>query len=112
MDLELQGKVAIVTGASRGLGLSTASALAAEGANVVAAARSVGGIEELQRRFPDQVRRHAYDAADPEAGPALAAAAIDGFGTVDVLVNNAGVAPPPPSSTTRWTSGARRSRST
>jgi 2-dehydro-3-deoxy-D-gluconate 5-dehydrogenase len=96
MDLELQGKVAIVTGASRGLGLSTAAAFAAEGAKVVAAARSVGGIDELAERFPGQVVRHSYDAADPAAGPALAAAAIEAFGTVDVLVNNAGVAPAAP----------------
>jgi 2-dehydro-3-deoxy-D-gluconate 5-dehydrogenase len=96
MDLGLEGKVAIVTGASRGLGFSTAAALAAEGAKVVAAARSAGGIPELEERFPGQVVRHAYDAVDPDAGPALAAAAVEAFGTVDVLVNNAGVAPASP----------------
>jgi 2-dehydro-3-deoxy-D-gluconate 5-dehydrogenase len=96
MELELAGKVAIVTGASRGLGYSTAAAFAAEGAKVVAAARSVGQIEELERRFPGQIHRHAYDAADQDAGPGLAAAAIEAFGTVDVLVNNAGIAPASP----------------
>jgi 2-deoxy-D-gluconate 3-dehydrogenase len=96
MDLELGGKVAIVTGASRGLGFSAATALAGEGAKVVAAARSVGRIPELESDFPDQVHRQAYDAGDPDAGPALAAAALEAFGTVDILVNNAGVAPASP----------------
>lgn len=96
MDLLIVGKTAIVTGASRGLGLAAAEALAAEGVKVIAAARSAGGIDELAGRFPGLVSRHAYDARDPEAAAALVDAAVAAHGGVDILVNNAGVAPASP----------------
>jgi len=96
MDLRIQGRVAIVTGASRGLGLSTAKALANEGVKVLAAARGVGGIDELAKRYPEQVAGATYDARDPESGEALVAAAIERFGGLDILVNNAGIAPASP----------------
>jgi 2-dehydro-3-deoxy-D-gluconate 5-dehydrogenase len=96
MDLKLDGKVAIVTGASRGLGLSGAKALLAEGMKVVCAARSEGGLVELERDNPGRVLRRTYDAHDEDAAEQLAAAAVDAYGSVDVLVNNAGIAPASP----------------
>ena len=96
MDLELDGKVAIVTGASRGLGFAGTQALLAEGVKVVAAARSDGKLGELERSHPEQLLRHGYDARDPDAAEAVVAATVERFGAVDVLVNNAGIAPASP----------------
>jgi 2-dehydro-3-deoxy-D-gluconate 5-dehydrogenase len=96
MDLELEGKVAIVTGASRGLGLATARGLLAEGLSVVAAARSEGGLAELERGAEGRLTRFTYDAHDPDAAAGLVAAAIETHGQIDVLVNNAGIAPANP----------------
>jgi len=93
MDLGIEGRVAIVTGASRGLGLAAAAALAAEGVKVLAASRSQGDLGELLAARPGQVVHRPYDARDPESGAALAEAAVTEFGGVDILVNNAGVAP-------------------
>jgi NAD(P)-dependent dehydrogenase (short-subunit alcohol dehydrogenase family) len=93
MDLGIDGRVAIVTGASRGLGFAGVRALAAEGVKVLAAARSQGDLAELERAHPGQVVRAVYDARDPEAGAALVATALETFGELDILVNNAGIAP-------------------
>ncbi|MFC6010753.1 SDR family NAD(P)-dependent oxidoreductase [Nocardia lasii] len=91
----LDGKVAVVTGASSGLGVSFAQSLAQAGADVVLAARRVDKLEETKLLVEAQGRRAitvACDVADPEACTAVAARAIEEFGRVDVLVNNAGVA--------------------
>jgi len=77
MDLGLQGKACIVTGATRGIGLETARMLHAEGAHVLAVARSGADVF------------HA-DVTEPEDTAAIVAACVERFGTVDVLVNNAG----------------------
>ena len=90
----LDGKVAIVTGASSGLGVAFAQALAEAGADVVLGARRVDRLEET-KRLVEQAGRRALavetDVADPEACQALVDAAMTGFGHVDVLVNNAGI---------------------
>jgi 2-dehydro-3-deoxy-D-gluconate 5-dehydrogenase len=96
MDLRIEGRVAIVTGASRGLGFSAVGALAAEGVKVLAAARSEGNLAELERAHPGQVVRASYDARDPDAGTTLVATALETFGGLDILVNNAGIAPASP----------------
>jgi NAD(P)-dependent dehydrogenase (short-subunit alcohol dehydrogenase family) len=93
MDLGIDGRVAIVTGASRGLGFASVEALAAEGVRVIAAARSEGGLAELERAHPGQVVGKSYDARDPDAAEALVAATLETFGELDILVNNAGIAP-------------------
>jgi 2-dehydro-3-deoxy-D-gluconate 5-dehydrogenase len=93
MDLELDGRVAIVTGASRGLGSAIVEALVAEGMKVMAAARSEGPLEALQARYPGQVAAHRYDARDADAAGVLVEATVAAFGGLDVLVNNAGIAP-------------------
>jgi 2-deoxy-D-gluconate 3-dehydrogenase len=93
MDLQLNGKVAIVTGASRGLGRAAAEALVAEGALVLAAARSTADLEKLRAEFPEQVAIATVDMQDAAAVAALADLAVSTFGRLDVVVNNAGIAP-------------------
>ncbi|MEV4081884.1 SDR family NAD(P)-dependent oxidoreductase, partial [Nonomuraea fuscirosea] len=85
MDLQLSGRVAVVTGASKGIGLAVARTLAEEGAHVVAASRTV----------PDAKVSHvAVDLMDPQAPAQVVAHAVREFGGVDILVNNAGGPPP------------------
>lgn len=85
MDLQLSGKTAIVTGASRGIGLATARALAAEGVRVVGAARTI--TSELHAVA---TRCVAIDLTQPDAAAALVQAALELGGGIDVLVNNVG----------------------
>ncbi|QZY30246.1 SDR family NAD(P)-dependent oxidoreductase [Nocardioides coralli] len=95
LDLfRLDGKVAVVTGASSGLGVAFARALAEAGADLVLGARRVDRLEEtaqLVRAAGRRVVTVATDVADPAQCQALVDAATDAFGRVDVLVNNAGV---------------------
>jgi NAD(P)-dependent dehydrogenase (short-subunit alcohol dehydrogenase family) len=95
LDLfRLDGKVALVTGASSGLGVAFARALAEAGADVVLAARRVDRLEET-RAFVEATGRRALvvptDVASPEQCQAMVDAAVADLGRVDVLVNNAGV---------------------
>ncbi len=90
----LDDKVAIVTGASSGLGVACAIALAEAGADVVIAARRAEALQETAKRVEATGRRALAvptDVTDPEACKALVAAAVETFGRVDVLVNNAGI---------------------
>lgn len=96
MDFGLDDHVAIVTGASRGLGRACVDALVGEGVRVVAAARSVDALEELAATAPSQVVAAPCDMADTEAVEALVDVALDRFGRLDVVVNNAGIAPAGP----------------
>jgi len=92
MDLHLDGKVALITGASRGLGRATALALAREGADVVIAARSpgpLGQVAEAIRGLDRRVLAVSADVGKPEDRERLARHAVDFFGQVDVLVSNA-----------------------
>jgi NAD(P)-dependent dehydrogenase (short-subunit alcohol dehydrogenase family) len=89
MDLHLAGKAAVVTGASRGIGLAVAEALAEEGATVVAAARtSTPELTALARRLP--VRPAQVDLTTADGPAALVEQASDTLGGLDVLVNNIG----------------------
>jgi NAD(P)-dependent dehydrogenase (short-subunit alcohol dehydrogenase family) len=91
----LQNRLALVTGASRGIGRATALALASEGAHVIAVARTVGGLEELD----DEIRRNGAGAAtlvpldlkDGPAFPRLAGSIAERWRKLDILVGNAGV---------------------
>jgi NAD(P)-dependent dehydrogenase (short-subunit alcohol dehydrogenase family) len=85
MDLALAGKVAVVTGASKGIGLAIVKALAAEGALVVAGARGVEALAGLER-----VTGVALDLASPGGPSQLIGRALEAHDRVDVLVNNVG----------------------
>jgi NAD(P)-dependent dehydrogenase (short-subunit alcohol dehydrogenase family) len=98
MRTGLQGKTALVTGASRGIGKATALALAAEGANVVLSSRKQEALDEvaaeIRAAHPEAgVLAKAAHVGDPEAAKACVDAAVAEFGAVDVLVNNAGTSP-------------------
>ena len=93
MDLQLDGTVAIVTGASRGLGAAAAEALVAEGAQVVAAARSADALAELAGRSGGRIHAVRADMRDAGEVAGLVEVAVDRFGRLDCVVNNAGIAP-------------------
>jgi NAD(P)-dependent dehydrogenase (short-subunit alcohol dehydrogenase family) len=92
MQLELTGKVAVVTGASHGIGLAVTTALAAEGAHVVAGARGRSdGLDALVASGSAELV--VVDLSTPDAPADLAAAAL-AHGSIDILVNNVGGAHP------------------
>ena len=91
---KLDGKVAVVTGASSGIGEATAEALAAEGATVVVAARREERLADLTNRIEERggkVLAATCDVTDEAQAHGLIRRAEDEFGRVDILVNNAGV---------------------
>jgi NAD(P)-dependent dehydrogenase (short-subunit alcohol dehydrogenase family) len=90
----LSGRVALVTGASRGIGYAVASAIAAEGAHVVALARTVGGLEELDDAIRSAGGTATLVPADLRDHPALdrlGAALFERFGKLDVFIGNGGI---------------------
>ncbi|MBP2366220.1 SDR family NAD(P)-dependent oxidoreductase [Pseudonocardia parietis] len=93
MDFDLEGKVAIVTGASRGLGRAAAEALAAEGVRVLAVARTTPDLEKLRAGDPDRIAIATVDMRSADEVAALADLAVERFGRLDIVVNNAGIAP-------------------
>ena len=84
-------KVAVVTGASRGLGAAVARVLAEEGYAVALGARDRAAIERLASELPVPSLAHALDVADAAGVAAFRDAVLGRFGRVDVLVNNAGI---------------------
>ena len=93
IDLGLDGRVAIVTGAGRGLGRAITLALAEQGAKVLATARSADELEEVQRLAPERIHTRVCDVADAASVARLPDDAIKAFGRIDIVVNNAGIAP-------------------
>jgi 3-oxoacyl-[acyl-carrier protein] reductase len=95
MELGLEGRACVVTGASRGIGLAVAERLCAEGASVVLVARSAERLSEAVTRCAaagGEAEALALDVTDRDAGERMVAAASGRFGALDVLVNNAGTA--------------------
>jgi NAD(P)-dependent dehydrogenase (short-subunit alcohol dehydrogenase family) len=93
----LADKIAIITGASRGIGFAIAQALAAQGCNLLITGRNLSQLEKASRELPRQkvrVALHATDVRDPQSVKALAAAARKQFGHIDILINNAGISQP------------------
>ena len=98
MEISLQGKVALVTGASRGIGKATATSMAASGAKVMLVSRKLDALqavaEEIVAAHPAaEVEVYAANTGDVAAGRACVAATIERFGALDVLVNNAATNP-------------------
>ena len=90
MDLQLRNKVAIVTGASKGIGRSIAETLAQEGMRLVVAARSRAQLEALAEQLGDNCLVQAVDLMHPAASDTVISETMARWGRIDVLVNNAG----------------------
>jgi 3-oxoacyl-[acyl-carrier protein] reductase len=91
--IDLSGRVALVTGASRGIGKAIASRLASQGAVVLAAARGdhARGTADGIQAAGGRAEAIALDVTDPSAGEAAVAGALERHGRIDILVNNAGI---------------------
>jgi 3-oxoacyl-[acyl-carrier protein] reductase len=90
VQLELEGKVAIVTGASRGIGRAIAETLSGEGMKLLLIARSREDLDRVATSLGGDVAVHVSDLREPAAADGTIAEAVRRFGRLDVLVNNAG----------------------
>lgn len=93
----LRGRVALVTGATRGIGLAIARALAVEGCHLILSARSESALARVSRELaPTRVKilAHPCDVRDPHSVDALFRASRQQFKRLDILINNAGIAHP------------------
>lgn len=93
MDLQLRDNVVLVTGASRGLGAAIAIELAAEGALVLATARSKHSLEDVAAKGEGRISTVEADMRDEEVVKSLVDTVIARHGRIDGLINNAGIAP-------------------
>ena len=93
MDFDLSDHVSIVTGASKGLGKAMVEALVEEGASVFAVARDRDKLQELENQNPESVRIETFDFSDPNSLSRILKKAVEEFGRVNSIVNNAGIAP-------------------
>ena len=116
MDLGLKDKVAIIGGASKGLGKACAQVLAQEGANVVMCSRTAKDLEhaalEIKEKTGSDPLTYAGDLENPDTIRALVATAVEHFGRLDVLVNNSGGPPLARAATAseeQWTTALQRS---
>ena len=93
--LSLDGKVALVTGGSKGIGKAIAARFCQAGADVMLTSRKQEGLEQAAAEMdgPGQVEIHAANAGDPDQAEACIAATMERFGSIDILVNNAAANP-------------------
>ncbi len=89
--MSLEGKVALVTGASRGIGRSIAEVLVARGATVIGTATSDSGAEAISTYLGDKGKGFALNVTDPASIDLVLKAINEEFGSIDILVNNAGI---------------------
>ena len=94
MDLGISGRTALVTGASRGLGLSSARALSNAGVKVCLVSRSTDRLSIAAQELPNDYHTIASDLSDPSSIQTMLKEVKETFGCVDILVANAGVPPP------------------
>jgi 3-oxoacyl-[acyl-carrier protein] reductase len=90
MNLQLTGKVAIITGASRGIGRAIAETLSSEGMKVTLVARSTDLLYGVATTLPTDSLLQAVDLREPDAPATVVARTLERFGQLDLLVNNAG----------------------
>jgi NAD(P)-dependent dehydrogenase (short-subunit alcohol dehydrogenase family) len=93
MDVSLHGKVALVTGASRGIGKAIAAEMVASGAKVMLCSRKLDGLQAAAADIGGDVEVFAANTGDPQAGRECVLATIERFGGLDILVNNAAANP-------------------
>ena len=93
MDIRFDGKVALVTGSSRGIGLAIAAELAAAGARVMLSSRKADALDAAAKALEGVVAWTVANAGEPEQAEACVAATLDRFGGLDILVNNAATNP-------------------
>ena len=92
--IDLSGRVAIVTGGARGIGLACAARLLACGAEIHLWDRDAAAVDRAAKGLGDRVRATALDVTDEAAVEAATKAALDASGRIDILVNNAGITGP------------------
>jgi NAD(P)-dependent dehydrogenase (short-subunit alcohol dehydrogenase family) len=92
-SLDLTGKVALVTGASKGIGAAIARIYAEHGAAVMLSSRQIEGLQRTASDIGGDTAIYAANAGNPEHAHACVAATVDRFGSLDILVNNAGTNP-------------------
>ncbi len=93
MQISLEGKVALVTGASKGIGRAIAETLGAAGASVMLTSRKQDALEEAAAGIESDTAVFAANAGAPDAAAECVAATVERFGRVDILVNNAATNP-------------------
>lgn len=89
--MSLEGKVALVTGASRGIGRSIAEVLVARGATVIGTATSDSGADAISTYLGEKGKGFALNVTDPASIESVLKAINEQFGSIDILVNNAGI---------------------
>jgi NAD(P)-dependent dehydrogenase (short-subunit alcohol dehydrogenase family) len=93
MDIQFGGKVALVTGASKGIGKAIAASLAERGAQVMLSSRKHDALEAAAAEIDGETAVFAANAGEPDAAEACVEATIERFGGIDILVNNAATNP-------------------